>query len=210
MKTPTDEQLMAEHLNHRPDAFELLVRRHSAELYRFVYRFTNSSVAAEDVAQEAFAQAYLSADKFDPSRKFRPWLFTIAANKARDWLRKRSRRSEVALDARIDGGDESGRTYADLLADSPDDSLPEIELEEQRKVVRRIVDAMPEFLREVLILAYYHRMPYREIAEVLDVPVGTVKSRLHSAVGHFGTAYREMIDFEQEAIESRRAKVEWD
>lgn len=189
MKTPTDEQLLAELLKHRPQAFELLVRRHNAELYRFVLRFTNSSMAAEDVVQESFLQAYLSAASFDLSRRFKPWLFTIAANKARDWLRSRARRSEVPLDAEIDG-DGGTKTFLDLLSDDQEAPTAALEAAEQRRSVRRIVDQMPQLLREVLVLAYYHQFAYKQIAGILGIPLGTVKSRLHAAVGNFGRAYR--------------------
>jgi len=189
VETPTDEQLLAEVLKQSPQAFELLVRRHSGELYRFVLRFTHSSVAAEDVVQDAFLQAYLSATTFDLRRRFKPWLFTIAANKARDWLRSRTRRSEVPLDAEIDG-EQGTQTFLDLLACDGDVPQASLELDEQRRTVRTIVDQMPQLLREILVLAYYHRFPYKEIGEILGIPVGTVKSRLHAAVGYFGRAYR--------------------
>ena len=199
MKTPTDEQLLANHLAGRADAFELLVRRHSSELFRFVLRFTNSSVAADDVVQEAFLQAYLSAASFDLKRRLKPWLFTIAANKARDWLRIRARQSTVPLDAQIDAHDQSGQTFTDLLSSNDDNQPTELELEEQRRVVWRIiVEQMPTLLREVLILAYYHGFPYRQIAETLGIPIGTVKSRLHAAIGQFGQAYRAAVNIENE------------
>ncbi len=193
MRTPTDEGLLADSLGNRPEAFELLVRRHSAELYRFVFRFTNSSAAAEDVVQETFLQAYLSASSFDPSRRFKPWLFTIAANKARDWLRGRSRRSEVALNNELDGGD-GQQSFLSLLEGTEVGPDAELELDEKRRIVRSIVDQMPSILRDALVLAYYHRFSYREIAEVLGIPVGTVKSRLHSAVAFFGKSYRAACD----------------
>ena len=198
METPTDEQLLADHLLQKPDAYGLLVRRHSQELYQFVLRFTSSSAAADDVVQEAFLQAYLSAASFDLKRRFKPWLFTIAANKARDWLRSRARQSAVPLDAQIDAHDQSGQTFADLLSSNDDNPPGELELEEQRRVVRRIVDQMPTLLREVLILAYYHRFAYREVAETLGIPIGTVKSRLHAAIGEFGQAYRAAVSVEDE------------
>lgn len=192
MKTPTDEQLLADHLRRKPDAFELLVRRHHVELYRFVLRFTNNSVAAEDVVQETFLQVYQSADMFDPQRRFKPWLFTIAANKARDWIRTRSRRGELSLDARLDNDDAKGeQSYLALFSSDDEEQSGEVDFEEQRRLVRELVDQMPVMLREVLILAYYHRCPYKDIAEILNIPVGTVKSRLHASVGHFGQAYRE-------------------
>lgn len=190
MDAPTDETLLTEYLGGKTGSFELLVRRHAPELHQFVVRFTGDSAAAEDVVQEAFLQVHASADRFDPSRRFKPWLFTIAANKARDYLRKRTRRREVAFDARLNEDDESGSRFVHLLADDggmPDEAL---RLDEQRRAVKSVVEGMPENLREVLILAYYHRFAYKDIADVIGVPLGTVKSRLHSAVGWFGEKYR--------------------
>lgn len=200
VKTPTDEQLLAEHLNGRPDAFELVVRRHSTELYRFILRFTGNSVAAEDVVQETFLQVYQSATSFDPKRRFKPWLFTIGANKARDWLRTRSRRSELPLEARIDRDSGEGeKSFRDLLESDVDDPVSGLEFDERRRIVREAVDRLPPMLREVLILAYYHKLPYKHVAEILHVPVGTVKSRLHSAVGYFGKVYRDRTAGEESA-----------
>lgn len=191
---PTDEELLADYLADGGNGFETLVRRYSRELYQFVLRFTSSSAAAEDVVQEAFLQVHLSAASFDPSRRFKPWLFTIAANKARDWLRGCSRRSEVPLDARVGGEQDRERSFADLLAGEEPPAHQQVEAEEQRRAVQQVIEHMPDPLREVLVLAYYHRFPYKELAEVLDVPLGTVKSRLHAAVGHFARRYRAMIE----------------
>jgi RNA polymerase sigma-70 factor, ECF subfamily len=190
VNTPTDEQLLADYLDGQADAFELLVRRHSAELFRFLVRFTGSATTAEDIVQETFLQVHLSASGFDRARRLKPWLFTIAANKARDLLRSRARRPEVPLDAHVGSAEEEGQRFLDFLADSA--ILPSVALEEEegREFVRTVLNQMPKHLREVLILSYYHRFPYKEIAEILGVPLGTVKSRLHAAVGNFGQAYR--------------------
>ncbi len=194
MKTPTDEQLLVDHLSGRPDAFELLVRRHSPELYRFVLRFTNNSVAADDVLQETFLQVHMSAATFDAGRRLKPWLFSVAANKARDWLRKRSRRGELPLDAQIDGDGDGGTvTFSALLASDAPEDPGDLQADEKRKLVRSVVEQLPAALREVLVLAYYHKLPYKQIAEILHAPVGTIKSRLHTAVGSFGKAYRDVL-----------------
>jgi len=152
-------------------------------------------VAAEDVVQDAFLQVHHSAQSFDPSRRFKPWLFTIAANKARDSLRRRNRRREVPFDATIGGEEsESGGKFLDLLAtDEESAPLEELQADENRQLVRQIVESMPENLSEVLILGYYHRFPYKEIAEIVGIPLGTVKSRLHAAILAFGERYREAV-----------------
>jgi len=191
--TPTDEQLLAEHVAGNPGRFEELVRRHSDELFRFLARFTGNAAAGEDLVQEVFLQVYLSAESFDLSRRLKPWLFTIAANKARDMLRSRRRRPEVPLDAQVAASEIEGQTFRELLEDISESPLEELEQEEEKQFVRKIVEDMPVRLREVLILCYYHRFPYKEIADILDVPLGTVKSRLHSAVEEFGKAYRAAL-----------------
>ncbi|UCC29417.1 MAG: sigma-70 family RNA polymerase sigma factor [Phycisphaerales bacterium] len=193
MNAPTDEKLLQQYLNGRAAGFELLVRRHTQELYRFAMRFTGDSVAAEDVVQETFLQVHNSAGDFDPARRLKPWLFTIAANKARDYLRKLGRRREVPFDAYVGNEDEAGQRFIDLL--SGDDVLPDEDLllEEKRGLVKSLTEAMPTRLSEVLILAYYHRFSYKEIAEIVGIPLGTVKSRLHAAIVHFGQRYREAV-----------------
>ncbi len=191
LSNPTDEQLLADFLAGRSESFTELVRRHTDELFRFLTRFTGSATTAEDLVQEAFLQVYQSAEKFDPSKRFKPWLFTIAANKARDLHRSRSRRPEVELDAQVTAGQEGGQRFLDFLAGTADSPLAVLTATEQEEVVRRVLDDMPEHLREVLVLSYYHRFPYKEIALILNVPLGTVKSRLHAAVGFFGKRYME-------------------
>lgn len=195
METPSDERLLREYLQGKEGSFELLVRRHSRELYQFVLRFTGDSVTADDVVQDAFLQVHNSAESFDPSRRFKPWLFTIAANKARDSLRRRNRRREVPFDATIGGQEsESGGKFLDMLAtDEESTPLEELQADENRQLVRQIVESMPENLSEVLILGYYHRFPYKEIAEIIGIPLGTVKSRLHAAILAFGERYRDAV-----------------
>jgi RNA polymerase sigma-70 factor (ECF subfamily) len=196
-KVTSDEQLLADHLAGKPGRFEALVERYSQELFHFLLRFLANRAAAEDLVQETFLQVHLSADSFDPERKFKPWLFTIAANKARDALRSKGRRPETSLDAGLGSEGENRFSFRDLLAGDVD--LPEeaLEAREQAELVRRIVGEMPDSLREVLILAYFHRFPYKDIAEMLAIPLGTVKSRLHTAVAAFGQAYKLAIDREK-------------
>ncbi len=190
MNAPTDEQLLADYVRGDEAAFELLVRRYVRELHLFAMRFTNDAPAADDIVQDTLVQLHTSAEKFDPKRRFKPWLFTITANKARDYLRRRTRRREVPIDAPTGSDTSDGQRFVELFeTDSvaPDEDLL---VEEKRRLVRRVITEMPTKLSEVLILAYYHRLPYRDIGEIVDVPLGTVKSRLHSAVAHFGTHYR--------------------
>jgi len=185
-----DEELLRRHLEGDREAFPALVRRYRRELYNFLARFTGNRTLAEDVFQEAFLQLHLSAGSFDPSRRLKPWLFTIAANKARDAIRSRQRRQTAPLDATIRSGTTEQTPYVSLMPSdipAPDASLMNLET---RQNVQKIVEQMPENLRAVLLLAYFHQMPYRDIAEALSVPLGTVKSRLHAAVRHFAEQWK--------------------
>lgn len=188
METKSDVELLTEHLAGKPGAFEKLVSRYSDELYGFLCRFVGNAAAAEDILQDAFVQVHLAADSFDTERPFKPWLYTIAANKARDYLRARARRQVYSLDS--GGLGEDGPTAAQMV-ESVDESLAEqVADDEQRKAVREVVDQMPERLRLVLVLGYFQQLPYAQIAEILDIPVGTVKSRLHAAVKHFARLWK--------------------
>ena len=199
MAAPTDETLLQRFQAGDQTSFDDLVRRYAPELHLFVQRFTGNAAAAEDVVQETFVQLFTSADRFEPGRRFKPWLFTIAANKARDHLRSRGRKREVPLDAQIGGDEDGGRRFADLLSQDSPDGEAELLADERRSIVRRVVDQLPERFSEVLVLGYFHRLAYKEIAGILDVPVGTVKSRLHAAVSAFGELYREEVQRHAEA-----------
>ncbi len=185
----TDEQLLSAHIAGRSGAYETLVQRYRQELFHFLIRFSGNRAAAEDLFQEAFLQVHISAGTFDPTKRFKPWLFTIAANKARDLLRKNTRQKTASLSAMLDASSDDGRTFIDLLeADVP---LPpaDVAQAEVGELVRAVVDEMPDHLREVLVLAYFNKMAYKEIAAMLHIPLGTVKSRLHAAVGTFAQVW---------------------
>jgi len=191
-KHASDERLLSDFLAGDRDCFSKLVERYGEELYRFVGRFIRSSAMVEDVVQETFIQVYQSAPGFDVSRRFRPWLFTIAANKARDQLRSRARKREVGLSTGASDEAEGNASYLDFLSDgsmAPDEIMED---KEARQRVRGVVSRMPENLREVLVLGYYHRFAYKEIADILSIPLGTVKSRLHAAVSYFAAAYKTL------------------
>lgn len=186
----TDEQLLADYREGDSKAFARLVERHQRELFHFLVRFLGNRAAAEDVFQEAFLQVHQSADQFDIERRFRPWLFTIAANKARDLIRSQARRPTSPLQASITRGDEDGGQFIDLMEAVVEAPGAEMEKQELQETVYRVVMSMPEHLREILLLSYFHQFPYKQIGDILGIPLGTVKSRLHAAVGHFADRWR--------------------
>ena len=185
----TDERLLDDYVHGDRAAFGELLGRYRNQLLHFLIRFLGSRAAAEDVFQETFVQVHLSAETFDTTRRFKPWLFTIAANKARDYHRKHGREPTVSLSAPMSREDE-GRPYVDLLeADLPSPSAPILDAERSR-LVKAVIDSMPSHLREILVLSYFQRLSYNQIADTLEIPLGTVKSRLHTAVAAFAKAWK--------------------
>jgi RNA polymerase sigma-70 factor, ECF subfamily len=196
LEQQTDEQLLEAHRTGVAGAMEVLIRRHHDDLLRFLLHLTGNRAIADDVFQEAFLQIHLSASTFDTSRRFKPWLFTIAANKARDVLRKNARRRTLDLDAPLGDGQGDG-TFVDLLEIGESTPLQTLDAADRDAMVQRVVAEMPLLLREILLLGYFQKMSYNQIADALSIPLGTVKSRLHSAVAAF--AKRWKAELEQQA-----------
>ena len=190
LKKLTDAQLLSRYTAGDEGAFRLLVSRYKDGLYSFLRQFLNRQDLVEDVFQETFLQLFNSRDSFDTSRPLRPWLFTIAANKAKDALRKWQRTSAIPIGSIADSQDLSFNEMLNTL--SSDSTLPSEELERDETALRvgRIIMDMPENLREILILAYFNKFSYKQMAEILSIPIGTVKSRLHTAVGRFAKDWK--------------------
>ena len=179
----TDEELLADFARGDELAFEELLRRYERELFAFLRRFLSDPTLAEDVFQEAFLQVYRSVRSFDSTRRFRPWLFTIAANKARDYLRVDGRRTIYSLDA-IAGLDEPDANITELATHEAPVAQRMMD-QEQGAAVQAVLARLPAKDRELLLLSYFHRFAYGQIAEMLHLPLGTVKSRLHVALARF-------------------------
>ena len=193
MDKRTDESLFEAYRRGDMTSFRALVERYHDELLRFLVRLLSDRQAAEDVFQEAFVQIHLSAESFDAERRFRPWLFTIAANKGRDYLRRKGRRQALDLSAPVGGPGSDGRegaTFVDLLEVDIPQPDEDMSAAEQSRKVQSALDALPLPLREILLLAYFQRLTYSQVAEELGIPLGTVKSRLHAAVAAFAREWK--------------------
>src|SRR6185295_6281231 len=149
----TDEQLLADYRHGNKPAFAQLVERYQRELFHFLVRFLGDRAAAEDVFQETFLQVHQSAAQFDPTRRFRPWLFTIAANKARDLMRSQARRPANPLQASISPGDDESGQFIDLMQSTAAAPGAAMEKDELQKLVHSTVMGMPDHLREILLLS---------------------------------------------------------
>ena len=165
-------------------AFTELVKRYERELYSYLRRYLCDAALAEDAFQMTFLQVHLKCDHFDGERKFRPWLYTIATNQAIDAQRRNKRHRGISLDRPRSTANNSDDLNAlvDLLVSRERDPAMNFDSARQGHWVRGAVEALPEPFRAALTLVYYQGLKYREAADVLGVPVGTVKSRIHSAI----------------------------
>jgi RNA polymerase sigma-70 factor (ECF subfamily) len=179
----SDEELMARFQAGDMQAFSVLVHRYERELYGYLRRYLGDGNLAEDVFQNTFLQLHLKRAHYEPGRRVRPWLYTIATHQAVDALRRNGRHQAVSLEQMRETGPDG---EADSLAASIEgpccDPFDVVAGNEEAGRVRAAVDLLPAFLRQVLILAYYQGLKYREVADIMGIPVGTVKSRLHAAL----------------------------
>jgi len=181
----SDTGLLQRYAAGEEGAFQELVGEYKDSVCAFLSTFLNRPDLVDDVFQETLIQLYVSRGTFDLSRPLRPWLFTIAVNKARDALRRRQRIDSTNLGSMFDSEEHSIDDVLNTL--DSDTHMPHDDLikDETACEVQRVISQMPEKLGKVLILAYFHKLSYAEIAGILRIPVGTVKSRLHTAVGRF-------------------------
>jgi RNA polymerase sigma-70 factor, ECF subfamily len=157
------------------DAFAEIIEIYKNSIFQLCFRMLGNRHEAEDMAQEAFIRAYVNINSFNQDLKFSTWLFRIATNLCIDRIRKK--KPDYYLDAEVSGTD--GLTmYSQLASDSP---LPEKELEslELQETVQKEIMKLPEKYRSVIVLKYIEELSLNEISEILDMPLGTVKTRIH-------------------------------
>lgn len=187
----TDEELLLEYRGAgQRVAFEELVRRYETELYSYLRHYLGDAQMAEDAFQATFLQVHLKCDQFEEGRRVRPWLYTVATNQAIDAQRRNRRHRMISLDRRFNskGHDDDCGTLGGLLDNEDRSPVDHFQSAEQSEFVRRAVDDLPESLRQVVLLVYYQGLKYREAADILAIPVGTVKSRLHAAISRLNEA----------------------
>ena len=187
-----DTELLVRYMAGDEDAFGEIVSLYKNPLYAFLRKFLNQQALVEDVFQDTFLQLYTSREKFDTDRPLRPWLFTIAANKAKDALRKIQRRSEMSLGTAAISEEVSIDDLFNMLSSYEQTPLDEVSKDETAQQVRVIIADLPENLRIILTLSYFEQFSYKQMAEILSIPIGTVKSRLHTAVLQFAQKWKSV------------------
>ena len=168
----TDRELIDQARSGQWDAQDTLARRHRQGAFVLALQMLGNRDDAMDVAQDAMLRFFTTLDSFNRDRRVQPWLFTIVRNQVRDLWRRRQRRPRDGL---VDG-----EALAGQLVDSAN---PEADLQRQqlRKSVWRAVATLSETKREIIVLRDFHDLSYKDISDVLKIPIGTVMSRLHGA-----------------------------
>ncbi len=177
---PTDELLIRQTLAGETRAFDQLVRRHSRKLHAMLMQMVGSEADAYDIAQESFLKAFRSLRYFHGQSAFYTWLYSIAANQARNFLRKRKRENTFSLD-----NDEKGAPLekSNELADGNrvSDPVRQANISDLRRKLEMAINELSPAHREVVTLCDIQGMSYAEISELLHISEGTLRSRLHYA-----------------------------
>ena len=172
----TDQQLVRRAQRGDPRAFDLLVLKYQGRIAALVGRFVSSPAEVEDVTQEAFIKAFRALPKFRGESAFYTWLYRIASNAAKNHLVAKGRRP--TSDADIDDAEYFDNGDALRDAETPENRLFGDEL---ATVVKEALEGLPDDLRTALTLREFEGLSYEDIAEVMDCPVGTVRSRIFRA-----------------------------
>ncbi len=172
-----DKKLISSALAGNQGAYRTLMERHRPAIYHIVYKFVQEKEAAADLVQETFMKAFASLDTYRSEYKFSTWLYRIAANSAIDYLRKQRIRT-LSLDSVGETDDEHGGMD---IADYSYHPEKDMEERERRVSIQDAIDSLPEKYRLVILYRHKDDKSYEEIAEVLNIPIGTVKARIFRA-----------------------------
>src|SRR3954468_22922079 len=192
LRTQDDAAVVSAFLDGEERAFQELVERYQTRLLNFIYRTIGDREKAEDLVQEVFIRVYRHLHRFDRSKKFSTWAYTIASNLAKNELRNRSRNPLVLFQTIKGNWDDDDRPlqFEDTTA-RPDDLFRKRHL---RELVADTVAKLPAHHREVFVLRELEGKSYEEIAEITDCNLGTVKSRLNRARNAFASIIEPKID----------------
>lgn len=187
-----DSGVVAAYLGGRAQAFQELVERYQKRLLNFVYRTIGDRERAEDLVQEVFIRVHRHLHRFDQSKKFSTWIYTIASNLAKNELRNRSRNPLVLFQAMKKSWEADHRPLQfEDPHHRPDDLYRQRHL---RELVEWAITQLPEHHREVFVLRELEGRAYEDIAEIANCNLGTVKSRLNRARNRFAQVIAPHLD----------------
>ena len=189
-KKVTDEQLIAQFQRGDLQAFDVLVQRYKDQLLNYVFRFVGNRVDAEDIVQETFLRVYKNKHYYKEIAKFSTWVYTIAGNLAKTELRRRKRRKLFSV--------------SNFVNEERDFDIPDTNRNPEQRVdgvikdeiIQKAIDKLPAKFKEVIILRDIQEFAYEEISEILNIPLGTVKSRVNRGRLKLQEDLKFLLDFE--------------
>ena len=190
--TLEDRKLVADAKKGDPKAFETLEGKYRKSVYYMLLKMVKNADDAEDLTQEAFAKAFVSIHKFDSKYAFSTWLFRIATNNCIDFIRKK-RVSTVSIDQPMEGDD--GSTMRFDVRDYDLDPNQTMLKKQRKQYLAKAIDRLPEKYRTLVDLRYFKELSYEEVANELQIPLGTVKAQLFRA--------RELLSQELKAMKKQ-------
>ena len=180
----SDEELMLSYRDGDEEAFEILYRRYEKPVLNFIYRLVMSAGDAEELCQEVFFRVARGKKKYNVTAKFKTWLFQIARNLCRDRLRRMKHRSHLSLNTLMLSQDDDYVEFQELISHpSSVDPMKQVETGERKVMVQQAIASLPEEQRLVVIMREYHGLKFSEIADIMNCPVGTVKSHNYRVHG---------------------------
>ena len=192
----SDEDLMRLCQDGDEAAFEVLFQRYEGQALSFISRLVGDQSRTEALGQEAFLRIFKDAKSYQYPRSFTTWFYTIVRNLCKNELRWRSRHPTVSIEDSLSsshGGGEDSARVGDYLQATSTSPLDEMVSRERDQRLEKALEALPEAEREVLILNRFQGLKYREIAEVVGVPVGTVRARIYSALERLRKSIKDYL-----------------
>ena len=187
----TDEEWMLVLSQGDHEGLAELVRRYQNDLFRFCLHYLKDAERAKDLAQETFIRVYTARERFDQTRKFRPWVLCIARNLYLNEIKRKKAVSMESLEEYASSSrDESGELFHSS-ADAPDESL---QIAERNELVMKALAELDQESREIVKLRFFERLQAREIAEVIGSTEGAVRTRLHRILRSMQTRFHDLKD----------------
>jgi len=185
----SDEQLVNNYLKGNEKSLEIIIKNYLKPIYNFVYRYVNNLQEAEDITQEVFVRTWRNLKKFDQTRNFKTWIFSIARNASLDFLKKKKTKSFSEFSAKGGENEEGESSLAKILIDPAPSQNELFDRKITAQKVNSIMENLPVQYRTLLFMYYNDHFNFREIAEILDEPLNTVKSRYRRSL----TMFRKLL-----------------
>ena len=187
-----DSRLIMEFIDGDVQAFNVLVNRWQNRIFNFVFKVLGKREDAKDITQKTFIKVYKNLRKLKDSKKFSAWIHQIAMNLCRDEMRKNKRSPTISIHEKIRTSSGEEMELQDFLSDGSNELLDDLHQGEVVEIIRRGLNMIPQEQRVVIILKEYQGLKFREISEILQEPLNTIKSRMYYGLNALRKALAEL------------------